>query len=119
MYMSSRRRHTRYDLDWSSVVCSSDLHRDTLFKQLSDSYDKLKDLTAQLDAARKAEKKDDAKINDLSRQKAEASIAYEDLRGQIDQTNLSFDQLQSLVASGESDRNLQLAALKEKFPEMR
>src|SRR5256886_5752201 len=27
-FFSSRRRHTRFDCDWSSDVCSSDLHRD-------------------------------------------------------------------------------------------
>src|SRR3712207_9147910 len=27
-FFSSRRRHTRYWRDWSSDVCSSDLHRD-------------------------------------------------------------------------------------------
>src|SRR2546430_6947088 len=28
-FFSSRRRHTRFDCDWSSDVCSSDLGRDT------------------------------------------------------------------------------------------
>src|SRR5205085_7755710 len=28
-FFSSRRRHTRFDCDWSSDVCSSDLERDT------------------------------------------------------------------------------------------
>src|SRR2546430_12688055 len=27
VFFSSRRRHTRFDCDWSSDVCSSDLHR--------------------------------------------------------------------------------------------
>src|SRR5260370_12049478 len=27
-FFSSRRRHTRFKCDWSSDVCSSDLHRD-------------------------------------------------------------------------------------------
>src|SRR5256886_11415808 len=27
-FFSSRRRHTRFDCDWSSDVCSSDLHAD-------------------------------------------------------------------------------------------
>src|SRR2546430_13363430 len=26
VFFSSRRRHTRFDCDWSSDVCSSDLH---------------------------------------------------------------------------------------------
>src|SRR2546430_12819551 len=29
-FFSSRRRHTRFDCDWSSDVCSSDLHRESL-----------------------------------------------------------------------------------------
>src|SRR2546430_12998588 len=28
-FFSSRRRHTRFDCDWSSDVCSSDLHQGT------------------------------------------------------------------------------------------
>src|SRR2546430_3764447 len=31
-FFSSRRRHTRFDCDWSSDVCSSDLHCKTLFE---------------------------------------------------------------------------------------
>src|SRR2546430_274331 len=30
-FFSSRRRHTRFDCDWSSDVCSSDLGHDTRF----------------------------------------------------------------------------------------
>src|SRR2546427_7307781 len=30
-FFSSRRRHTRFDCDWSSDVCSSDLHQKTHF----------------------------------------------------------------------------------------
>src|SRR5256886_7894777 len=30
-FFSSRRRHTRFDCDWSSDVCSSDLENDNLF----------------------------------------------------------------------------------------
>src|SRR5205085_5156968 len=33
---SSRRRHTRFDCDWSSDVCSSDLDTSTV---ISDGYD--------------------------------------------------------------------------------
>src|SRR2546430_6736988 len=29
-FFSSRRRHTRFDCDWSSDVCSSDLKRDQM-----------------------------------------------------------------------------------------
>src|SRR5207302_3385849 len=31
-FFSSRRRHTRFSRDWSSDVCSSDLHPHELFK---------------------------------------------------------------------------------------
>src|SRR5688572_12551902 len=37
-FFSSRRRHTRFDCDWSSDVCSSDLPR-TLSAGLSSSLD--------------------------------------------------------------------------------
>src|SRR5256886_9653863 len=30
LFFSSRRRHTRFDCDWSSDVCSSDLRTDSL-----------------------------------------------------------------------------------------
>src|SRR3989475_2750608 len=30
-FFSSRRRHTRFDCDWSSDVCSSDLNPDVLY----------------------------------------------------------------------------------------
>src|SRR5690242_21330527 len=33
-FFSSRRRHTRLTCDWSSDVCSSDLHSDQLEKNL-------------------------------------------------------------------------------------
>ena len=68
------------------------------------SYDKLKDLTAQLDAARKAEKKDDARINDLSRQKAEASIAYED---SVEEA-LCFGWIDSLIRRLDDDQYARL-----------
>src|SRR2546427_8309727 len=36
-FFSSRRRHTRFDCDWSSDVCSSDLERaDALARELAD-----------------------------------------------------------------------------------
>src|SRR2546430_17719237 len=35
-FFSSRRRHTRFDCDWSSDVCSSDLIRPNLSPQLID-----------------------------------------------------------------------------------
>src|SRR5688572_31118445 len=35
-FFSSRRRHTRFDCDWSSDVCSSDLGNDTLDGGLHD-----------------------------------------------------------------------------------
>src|SRR6266853_4174217 len=34
-FFSSRRRHTRFDCDWSSDVCSSDLSSRTRLKTLS------------------------------------------------------------------------------------
>src|SRR2546430_12037932 len=33
-FLSSRRRHTRFDCDWSSDVCSSDLLREPVFERL-------------------------------------------------------------------------------------
>src|SRR2546430_8759915 len=39
-FFSSRRRHTRFDCDWSSDVCSSDLARQavTAFRQRAGTY---------------------------------------------------------------------------------
>src|SRR5690606_40822085 len=33
-FFSSRRRHTRFSRDWSSDVCSSDLHRERLIPRM-------------------------------------------------------------------------------------
>src|SRR2546430_6748541 len=35
-FFSSRRRHTRFDCDWSSDVCSSDLHHSALAMPVQD-----------------------------------------------------------------------------------
>src|SRR2546430_7382759 len=40
-FFSSRRRHTRFDCDWSSDVCSSDLARDCKCAAADDSRDTL------------------------------------------------------------------------------
>src|SRR5205085_3687670 len=34
-FFSSRRRHTRFDCDWSSDVCSSDLERGIEFQRIA------------------------------------------------------------------------------------
>src|SRR2546430_15378089 len=36
-FFSSRRRHTRFDCDWSSDVCSSDLYRDYVIKAFNEN----------------------------------------------------------------------------------
>src|SRR5256886_11162122 len=36
LFFSSRRRHTRFDCDWSSDVCSSDLGKDFIIKAKGD-----------------------------------------------------------------------------------
>src|SRR5260370_33648465 len=38
-FFSSRRRHTRFKCDWSSDVCSSDLHRTCLANLAGDRRD--------------------------------------------------------------------------------
>src|SRR2546430_4642453 len=54
-FFSSRRRHTRFDCDWSSDVCSSDLHgsqpeigNSKSRTELSSSFTAAKDMTAQV-----------------------------------------------------------------------
>src|SRR5688572_32527315 len=37
-FFSSRRRHTRFDCDWSSDVCSSDLQRDVAMQAFEKTY---------------------------------------------------------------------------------
>src|SRR5438034_8552911 len=51
-FFSSRRRHTRSLCDWSSDVCSSDLKKN--LQTRLDALTSGNDLTAKLDAARKA-----------------------------------------------------------------
>src|SRR2546427_4680275 len=38
-FFSSRRRHTRFDCDWSSDVCSSDLVRGSTFQTIEQDLD--------------------------------------------------------------------------------
>src|SRR2546430_11775409 len=38
-FFSSRRRHTRFDCDWSSDVCSSDLLADSVRRFIRKDYD--------------------------------------------------------------------------------
>src|SRR5205085_4156909 len=40
-FFSSRRRHTRFDCDWSSDVCSSDLKLTSRLRALKDVRDRL------------------------------------------------------------------------------
>src|SRR2546430_3544120 len=47
-FFSSRRRHTRFDCDWSSDVCSSDLLRTVAVNILADQLDFSKALREQL-----------------------------------------------------------------------
>src|SRR6266568_6136846 len=37
-FFSSRRRHTRWNCDWSSDVCSSDLRHSSLYETLAEVY---------------------------------------------------------------------------------
>src|SRR3990167_9713200 len=39
LFFSSRRRHTRFDCDWSSDVCSSDLFNREIYDLLPDKGD--------------------------------------------------------------------------------
>src|SRR2546428_9000255 len=43
VFFSSRRRHTRSDRDWSSDVCSSDLHRGALPEIITPEVGALRD----------------------------------------------------------------------------
>src|SRR2546430_9751703 len=47
-FFSSRRRHTRFDCDWSSDVCSSDLQIRQEFNHLSENEALLSDLFAEV-----------------------------------------------------------------------
>src|SRR2546427_3395528 len=40
-FFSSRRRHTRFDCDWSSDVCSSDLNPDLKWRQSAKAIEEL------------------------------------------------------------------------------
>src|SRR2546430_13590826 len=54
-FFSSRRRHTRFDCDWSSDVCSSDLEKYADSPQLGQVFEKeAKERADKLDAQHKA-----------------------------------------------------------------
>ncbi|HEY7119328.1 MAG TPA: protein translocase subunit SecD [Tepidisphaeraceae bacterium] len=88
--------------------------REALFAQLTAHYDKLKDLDAKLDQAKKS---NDKNVDQLALDRAEVKAAYDDAKARIEQSNMSVDDLESLVASDSPDKNKELAALKDRFPE--
>src|SRR5690606_40779196 len=49
-FFSSRRRHTRFSRDWSSDVCSSDLHGDHQLRQVVQQRDQLVPVQTSLDS---------------------------------------------------------------------
>src|SRR5688572_30979945 len=48
LFFSCRRRHTRFDCDWSSDVCSSDLHGDHFLRRFGDFSFEARDLLFRL-----------------------------------------------------------------------
>src|SRR2546429_2222555 len=66
-------------------LAAGNTQRDALFGQLRSLFDKIKNLDTQLAELRKADKKNDTKISELSRERALASIAYDDAKGRVEQ----------------------------------
>src|SRR2546430_6039158 len=55
-FFSSRRRHTRFDCDWSSDVCSSDLGFEEHLEQTKHHVERLEEIIHTLDANPKGKK---------------------------------------------------------------
>jgi SecD/SecF fusion protein len=91
--------------------------RRNLFAVLASQYDKMKGVEAQLADAKKAEKKDEAKILELSQQLAQARIAYNDEKTKIESYNVPVSDVEALIENPNEQNNAQLAALKSKYPE--
>jgi SecD/SecF fusion protein len=98
-------------------LAGGNTQREALFGQLRSLFDKMKGLDAQLADLRKAPKKADAKINQHSREKAETKIAYDDAKTRIEQTNLSFADIEALLDTPTADKKKQLDDLKARYPE--
>src|SRR2546427_10417602 len=69
-FFSSRRRHTRFDCDWSSDVCSSDLG--TLAGQQSEIHDRLNEFGAELARTKVARAEQEERLAFLERMRASA-----------------------------------------------
>src|SRR2546430_8757240 len=54
-FFSSRRRHTRFDCDWSSDVCSSDLYAGSIWQTVRSSGRRYSERDAMADFAGRSE----------------------------------------------------------------
>jgi SecD/SecF fusion protein len=91
--------------------------REALFPQLTTLYDQMKAKEAELAKAKNVEKKDDAKLNQLVLDLGQLRIDYAAAKGRIEQSNMSVEDLDSLLASTSPERNTELAAFKDRYPE--
>jgi SecD/SecF fusion protein len=98
-------------------LAAGNTQREALFGQLRSLFDKIKNLDAQLADLRKPGQKNDTKINDLSRERALASIAYDEAKARIEQANLTAAEVEAILDSADADKAKQLAELKARFPE--
>src|SRR6185295_16728462 len=101
-------------LDQLNRLAKGNAQREALFGQLASLYDKMKGLEKQLADLKKAEKKDDAKIAQLSQELAQTRIDYGDAKGRIEQSNMSVADLDAILESQGAERAQQLADLKKR-----
>jgi SecD/SecF fusion protein len=98
-------------------LAGGNTQREALFGQLRSLYDKRADLDKQLAELRKAAKPDEAKISDLSRQRAEANIDYGKAKARVEEANLTSGEVQAILDSNDADKTKQLADLKARYPD--
>src|SRR5438270_7746631 len=110
-FFSSRRRHTRFDCDWSSDVCSSDLDEKLLYQRYQDNAEKANDWQQRAELA--VEKgQDDLAREALSRRNAFQQTA-DGFKGQYDQQAVQVEQLKEALRQLEG--KIQDASTKEEL----
>lgn len=94
------------------------VQRQALFAQLTTYFDQLKAKEKEIADARKANKPE-KDIDQLALQRAEIKTKYDDAKSRIEQSNISVEELNSLLTSASPDRSKELADFEARYPEQK
>src|SRR5579862_7243169 len=101
-FFSSRRRHTRWNCDWSSDVCSSDLLAQYIFEQLKPVVVVVNKWDLVRDRAREMHKERDDKPV-----KVDDSTLMEEFRAYLDQEIKNLDFAPIAFVTAKDNKNVQ------------